>query len=156
MAEWVLLCCVQAGVSRPHTHLYSQNPRGAQRGGGLCGGAFPGAILHSRLYGQELLVSRDGPHPVLPCSLFVVLCRALGRPASSWLAVVLQSRFCVEDSIGGVSPHSPSRWGGLLFSTPVFPQIMRVRVPDSEEGLRAALWKGGREGGSKLIPIWLS
>lgn len=54
------------------------------------------------------------------------------------------------------SPLTLLPGGGLLFSTPVFPQIMRVRVPDSEEGLRAALWKGGREGGSKLIPIWLS
>lgn len=35
--------------------------------------------------------------------------------------------------------------GGLLFSTPVFPQIMRVRVLGSEEGLRAALREGGRE-----------
>lgn len=93
--------CLRAGcslgVSHPYAHLYSQNPRGAQPGGGLCRGTFPGAILHPRIHGQEPLVSRDGPHPVLPCSPFIVLCGALGRLASSWPPVVLQSWFCVEE-----------------------------------------------------------
>ena len=109
--------------------------------GGLSGGTSPGTCWCPRLPDQELPVSGDGPSPVLPYSPFILLLMALERPASSWPAWF--SRLCSVLRITSVALLlSSSKWRPAGSHTSL-PSGHVGRVPGSEEGLRAPLWKEG-------------
>lgn len=141
-------CAVcRLGVSRPYTHLYSQNPRGAQwwvMRGNLPKAPFctPGFMARSRLF-PEMGLTQFFPAARSLC------CGGLweGLPPPGWLwfsSLGSVLRITLMASLLSLLPS-----GGLLFSTPLFPEILWVECLVQRRGSGQLCGrKGGREGAS--------